>query len=273
VRKTDVRDLHRFADLPSPDDWYGDRMKDVLWKLHMQKFGTPLARSRLRGIRGRRFVFTDGFGGRPPDAFFSGFVSSEGKVNGRNYIGECLTAIRRHSQMKLIVLVTGGRDFEDHQMVHRVLSFLNSVYHIATVVHGGAAGADRAAGYWSRLNKKDEKVFKAHWDQLDVEKCVVKTNSKGHKYNALAGLNRNTEMADYLKRIDLNNKDMQVMVVGFTGGSGTHHMLLNAFTRSLPTFYQDELKMKRVIQMDGDEPTLEEFRPTKDRMISGKPWF
>ena len=44
--------------------------------------------------------------------------------------------------------------------------------------------------------KLDVVSFPAKWNDLEVDKCVIKTNKYG-KYNALAGHNRNRNIAEY----------------------------------------------------------------------------
>lgn len=274
IDKTDVTDLHKFDSLPTANDWY-DRVKEILWKLYMQKFSQAEYRRKLREIRGVDFVFTDGYGGRRPDPYISGYVSKSGKVSGGNLIGNCLVAVRSKLQSKLIVQVCGGRDYDDAQMVFRVLDFINATWNIHQVVHGNAKGADTFAKNWAKLHHKGAKSFPADWDNLDVPKCRIKTNSQGKQYNALAGLNRNEEMAKYMVTATRGNKGTdQVLTLGFTGGTGTQHMLTTALDNGIPTLMQIGSKMERLLEFDENEsPVTEKYTPSKYMKVSGLSWF
>ena len=46
------------------------------------------------------------------------------------------------------VLVCGGRDFADTSLLADEMAKLHRETPIATVIHGGAAGADRSVGGW-----------------------------------------------------------------------------------------------------------------------------
>lgn len=50
----------------------------------------------------------------------------------------------------IIVLVTGGRDYDNKRLVFRALDELHRRNVIKRVVHGGARGADALAGRWAK---------------------------------------------------------------------------------------------------------------------------
>lgn len=100
------------------------------------------------------------------------------------------------------VLVCGGRDFSDHDLLKRTLDALHKAYPIDVVIEGHARGADRMAGYWARKNKITNLKFPADWD----------THGKA------AGFIRNQEML--AERPDL--------VIAFAGGRGTADMVRRA---------------------------------------------
>lgn len=65
------------------------------------------------------------------------------------------------------VLVFGGRDFYDGDAVNRALdSFRTRIEgQVFAVIHGGARGADSAAGRWARQHGLPEIVVNANWDR------------------------------------------------------------------------------------------------------------
>lgn len=94
------------------------------------------------------------------------------------------------------VLVCGGRDYENSTAVYRALNTLPDVTH---VIHGGAYGADEAAGKWARDHGVQEVVCDANWDY----------------WGKSAGFRRNKAMAAL-------GPDL---VVAFPGGKGTASMI------------------------------------------------
>ena len=71
--------------------------------------------------------------------------------------------------MTVRVLVTGSRNWEDRQMIEEVLGEIRSRYGIiredVVIVHGGARGADRMAGWIAgQLGMKVE-VHPADWER------------------------------------------------------------------------------------------------------------
>jgi hypothetical protein len=61
---------------------------------------------------------------------------------------------------ELVVLVTGGRDYEDFAYVSSVLSNLKPIY----IIHGGATGADSLAQKWADSNNVITYVKKSRLD-------------------------------------------------------------------------------------------------------------
>lgn len=96
------------------------------------------------------------------------------------------------------VLVCGGRDYTGVAPLRRVLEALadHGGVHIC---HGGARGADEAAGEIAKHYNWPVSVFKADWE----------------KHGKSAGFIRNSEMlAEFMPHI----------VVACKGGKGTEHM-------------------------------------------------
>lgn len=101
------------------------------------------------------------------------------------------------------ILVCGGRDFADRDLVFRTLDALAHRTIIDAVIEGDARGADRIAGYWARKGRiKNLKfpILPAEWDA----------------YGKSAGPIRNRRMLAE-GRPDL--------VVAFPGGRGTADMV------------------------------------------------
>lgn len=83
------------------------------------------------------------------------------------------------------VIVTGSRYWNQTDAVHwhsdgdRILpTVIQALPPGSTVVHGGARGADREAGYWAELFGHEVEVFHAEWE----------------KYGKRAGMIRNQDM-------------------------------------------------------------------------------
>lgn len=102
----------------------------------------------------------------------------------------------------MIVVVTGGRDFADNDMVIRAMEHVG-VDQGSTLFHGGATGADALAnGYFSRRCYQSM-PFPADW--------------KAH--GRAAGPIRNQTMVGWAAGYQRDGHD--VVVVAFPGGRGT----------------------------------------------------
>ena len=97
----------------------------------------------------------------------------------------------------ILVLVCGGRDYDDRTFVNTVLNTVSPDY----VVHGDARGADTLAKDWALNNGKAVYAHPAQWD----------------RYGKSAGYKRNVEMLDSHPNIDA--------VIAFPGGRGTKMMI------------------------------------------------
>lgn len=110
----------------------------------------------------------------------------------------------------MIVLVSGGRDYERWQKVHAILSQLHERYGITLIVQGEAKGADFCAKTWAWNNQVPvTESYKADWD----------THGKA------AGRYRNEDM------IQCESPDLIVL---FPGGKGTAHMRECAQRHEIP---------------------------------------
>jgi ABC-type Fe3+-hydroxamate transport system substrate-binding protein len=101
------------------------------------------------------------------------------------------------------VVVCGGRDFTDSDLVFRTLNELHDATPITDLAHGGAPGADTIAGQWMLRTGRQPVVFLADWG----------------KHGRAAGPIRNAKMLAEL------NPDL---VVAFPGGRGTADMVAMA---------------------------------------------
>lgn len=97
------------------------------------------------------------------------------------------------------LLVTGGRDFTDRQLLFQALDQLHAEHHFTLLIHGDARGADRLAGEWAQDRGIQVLACPADWKQ----------------HGRIAGPIRNRQMLD--KKPDL--------VVAFPGGAGTRNMV------------------------------------------------
>lgn len=139
------------------------------------------------------------------------------------------------------VIIAGGRKFDNYELLReeclKIFRQLKSeVYNTKRdkiiIVSGKATGADTLGMKFQKEFGLGLKEFPADWSNLDVEKCIVKTNQYG-KYNALAGNNRNLEMAEYAK----DDSDLGVLIAFHDGKStGTKDMINLANKHGLRVF-------------------------------------
>ena len=102
------------------------------------------------------------------------------------------------------VLVCGGRDFNDRELLARVLGDLHAASPISVVIEGGAHGADTLAFKWaSEGNRCGTCSYAADW----------------RAHGRAAGPIRNAQMLDEGK---------PDLVVAFPGGKGTADMVARA---------------------------------------------
>lgn len=101
-----------------------------------------------------------------------------------------------------IILVCGGRDYDDRSALHGALSVLVHVLggrDKVIIIHGAARGADTLAKRWAENNNVRQYGFPAQWDE----------------YGKSAGPIRNREML----------KEDPYVVLAFPGGTGTADMV------------------------------------------------
>jgi len=117
------------------------------------------------------------------------------------------------------ILVCGGRDFNDHFLVHKTLNQLRQTHFAEQfcIIQGGAKGADKIADDWAKFMGKCSITVDANWDYY----------AKG------AGSIRNGWMIEFC------NPDL---VVAFRGGRGTNNMVEKAFTLKIPVIRISDAK-------------------------------
>ena len=100
------------------------------------------------------------------------------------------------------ILVTGGRDFDQADVVNQTLDELHAQTPITLLVHGAAKGADRLAAAWAATNGVPEHASKPNYG----------------RYGRGAGLKNNDDML----------ATQPDLVVAFPGGKGTADMVRRA---------------------------------------------
>ena len=101
------------------------------------------------------------------------------------------------------VLICGGRDFKDRDLLFSTMRELNKTHKFTTVISGAASGADDIGEQWG------------HWAELDVDMYPARWDTHGRS----AGPIRNKQMLDEGK---------PDLVVAFAGGKGTANMIKQA---------------------------------------------
>lgn len=98
----------------------------------------------------------------------------------------------------MIVAVTGGRDFDNVRLVHRVLAYFARDLPITRIIHGAAKGLDSIVDSWAKRNRIPVRAFPAKWKEL----------------GKAAGMIRNAQM------LLEGHPDL---LIAFPGGIGTLH--------------------------------------------------
>ena len=116
----------------------------------------------------------------------------------------------------MIVLVTGGRNYDDRQCVFDNLDVVHAVCPITLLIEGGARGADRLCREWAIARGIPYETMNAEWD----------------RHGRAAGLIRNGQMLDRCPRI----------LVAFPGGRGTDNCCNQAAERRIPVYFSRQLR-------------------------------
>lgn len=113
------------------------------------------------------------------------------------------------------VLVCGGRDYADARALNEALDAINREKKITRLIHGAARGADLLAAAWANSRGVPAGAFRADW----------KTHGRS------AGFRPNERML---------RDGRPELVVAFTGGKGTPHMVKLARDTGIPVLEIDE---------------------------------
>jgi hypothetical protein len=105
------------------------------------------------------------------------------------------------------ILVCGGRDYDDADLVREVLDEQFEV--VSCIIHGGSRGADSLARAWAKRNGVMTEQYSADWRQ----------------YGKAAGPMRNQQML---------NSGAPDLVIAFPGGRGTADMVRRAKDAGVP---------------------------------------
>jgi YspA, cpYpsA-related SLOG family len=103
----------------------------------------------------------------------------------------------------VVVLVCGGRNYNDIDFLEKTLDDLAEKYRITKLIHGEAKGADMMANDWAFSRDIPRRGYRAKWE----------------KHGNSAGPIRNQQMLD---------EGQPELVVAFPGGSGTRDMTTRA---------------------------------------------
>jgi YspA, cpYpsA-related SLOG family len=114
------------------------------------------------------------------------------------------------------VLVTGGRDFSNRELLFEILDRLHAAHTFTVLIHGDANGADRLAGEWGVARGVTVEAHPADWK----------------KHGRAAGPIRNQKMLE--ENLDL--------VVAFPGGRGTADMVRKARKTEIDVFVVEPIK-------------------------------
>ena len=118
---------------------------------------------------------------------------------------------------KFKVIIAGSRKFNDYEFLKQKCDFLlkeKSKTHQIVIIEGEASGADLLGKRYAKEKGYEVDENPAKWQDFS-EPCVVKTNKRGEKYNALAGHKRNEVMAkkaDALIAFNLNTPGTNNMI-------------------------------------------------------------
>ena len=112
------------------------------------------------------------------------------------------------------VLVTGGRDFSDRELLFEALDRLHAAHGFTALIHGDANGADRLSGEWATSRGISVEVHPADWK----------------KHGRAAGPIRNQKMLE----------EQPELVVAFPGGKGTADMVKKARQAGVEVFVVED---------------------------------
>lgn len=110
---------------------------------------------------------------------------------------------------KIILVITGGRDYADREFACNILDEMYEAYDIVCLIHGAAEGADTLAQYWA--------------DHQQGLPCFA-VPAWWKRYDKRAGHIRNAVMIDLAEIIAKGHPDAHTVLLAFPGGRGTQNM-------------------------------------------------
>ena len=139
-------------------------------------------------------------------------------------------------------IICGGRSFNPISFKEKYPNFEQEILdifkenNIDEEVCGLAAGADKYGKYLAENNGIGVKEFPADWKGIKFpdDPCKMLDGPFGKPYNALAGINRNKRMGDYVKNNDGG------ITIALPGGNGTTHMMKYSLSLGLKVYKFDE---------------------------------
>lgn len=118
----------------------------------------------------------------------------------------------------MILLVTGGRNYENREELYQVLDKLHAERGFTYLVHGNARGADSLAHEWAVSRGVQPVAMEALWDAEGLA----------------AGHNRNRRMLEFRK---------PDLCVAFPGGRGTANMMRQARDMDIELIDVEDLRI------------------------------
>src|SRR5262249_39336782 len=122
------------------------------------------------------------------------------------------------------VLVCGGRNYRNSELVNMVLSTIDAERTITLVIHGNAPGADTLGKLWGQNNGKPVHAYPAD--------C--------HRHGRRAGVLRNAKML---------RESEPDLGIAFPGGPGTADMITRLKVAKVPVLQINEVFIERHIEI------------------------
>lgn len=129
----------------------------------------------------------------------------------------------------MIVIATGGRNFDDREFVYKQLDALHSQTPISRLIHGGCEIKDPVSGNW-RQSGADWLCDEWVTDRRNrVLRSVMSAKPYFKEYGKVGGRIRNIAMAMYAIGFQRGMKQITgdypiLTCLAFIGGTGTAHM-------------------------------------------------
>lgn len=117
------------------------------------------------------------------------------------------------------LIVAGSRGFDDYELFSQLVFQHEASFAGKSLIYisgKASSGADAMIIRWCKENGRPWSEFPADWDDVSSPDALPRTNRAGKIYNALAGFQRNTRMAEV-------GTDLLTFYDGFS--RGTPHMI------------------------------------------------